>query len=107
MSMMSISTPQPTTAPDSPHPMPPSMGRRPSPSGTFDRFPFRLPEFPMNVEPALCERTTFWLSMSFSCALDSLPSSPKTKVPKLLLKTLVSPVVTVRFEGFHKVSRVI
>ena len=45
------------------------------------------------------DRTTFWLSMSFSCDLDSVPLASDA--------TAWMPVPTVTVEGFHNVSSVI
>ena len=53
------------------------------------------------------DRTTFWLSMSFSCDLDSVPVKFSCNVPLASDATAWMPVPTVTVEGFHNVSSVI
>ena len=50
------------------------------------------------------DRTTFWLSMSFSCDLDSVPVKFSCNVPLASDATAWMPVPTVTVEGFHRVS---
>ena len=51
--------------------------------------------------------TTFWLSMSFSCDLGSVPVKFSCNVPLASHATARMPVPTVTVEGFHDVSSVI
>ena len=53
------------------------------------------------------DRTTFWLSMSFSCDLDSVPVKSSCNVPLASDATAWMPVPTVMVDGFHNVSSVI
>ena len=53
------------------------------------------------------DRTTFWLSISFSCDLDSVPVRSSCNVPLALEATACKPVPTVTVDGFHRVSIVI
>ena len=53
------------------------------------------------------DRTTFWLSTSFSCDLDSVPVKFSCNVPLASDATAWMPVPTVTVEGFHNVSSVI
>ena len=53
------------------------------------------------------DRTTFWLSMSFSCDLDSVPVKSSCNVPLASDATAWMPVPTVTVDGFHNVSSVI
>ena len=53
------------------------------------------------------DRTTFWLSMSFSCDLDSVPVTSSFYVPLASDATAWIPVPTVTVDGFHNVSSVI
>ena len=53
------------------------------------------------------DRTTFWLSMSFSFDLDSVPAKFICNVPLASDATAWMPVPTVTVEGFHNVSNVI
>ena len=53
------------------------------------------------------DRTTFWLSMSFSCDLDSVPVDSSCNVPLASDATAWMPVPTVMVDGFHNVSSVI
>ena len=50
------------------------------------------------------DRTTFWLSISFSCDLDSVPVKSSCNVPLALEATACKPVPTVTADGFHRVS---
>ena len=53
------------------------------------------------------DRTTFWLSMSFSCDLGSVPVKFSCNVPLASDATAWMPVPTVTVEGFHNVSSVL
>ena len=53
------------------------------------------------------DRTTFWLSMSFSCDLDSVPVKFSCNVPLASDATAWMPVPTVTVDGFHNVSSVV
>ena len=53
------------------------------------------------------DRTTFWLSMSFSCDLDYVPVKSSCNVPFASDATAWMPVPTVTVDGFHNVSSVI
>ena len=52
------------------------------------------------------DRTTFWLSMSFSCDLDSVPVKLSCNVPLASDATAWMPVPTVTAEGFQSESMV-
>ena len=52
------------------------------------------------------ERTTFWLSMSFSCDLDSVPVKSSCNVALASDATAWMPVPTVTVEGFQSESMV-
>ena len=52
------------------------------------------------------DRTTFWLSMSFSCDLDSVPVKFSCNVPLASDATAWMPVPTVTVEGFQSESMV-
>ena len=52
------------------------------------------------------DRTTFWLSMSFSCDLDSVPVKLSCNVPLASDATAWMPVPTVTVEGFQSESMV-
>ena len=52
------------------------------------------------------DRTMFWLSMSFSCDLDSVPVKFSCNVPLASDATAWMPVPTVTADGFHSVSMV-
>ena len=52
------------------------------------------------------DRTTFWLSMSFSCDLDSVPVKFSCNVPFASDATAWMPVPTVTVEGFQSESMV-
>ena len=52
------------------------------------------------------ERTTFWLSMSFNCDLDSVPVRSSCRVPLASEAVAWRPVPTVTVEGFYSVSMV-
>ena len=52
------------------------------------------------------DRTTFWLSMSFSCDLDSVPVRFSCNVPLASDATAWMPVPTVTVEGFQIESMV-
>ena len=52
------------------------------------------------------DRTTFWLSMSFSCDLDSVPVKFSFNVPLASDATAWMPVPTVTVEGFQSESMV-
>ena len=52
------------------------------------------------------DRTTFWLSMSFSCDLDPVPVKFNCNVPLASDAIAWMPVPTVTVEGFHNVSSV-
>ena len=53
------------------------------------------------------DRTTFWLSMSFSCGLGCVPVKFSYNVPLASDATAWMPIPTVTVEGFHNVSSVI
>ena len=52
------------------------------------------------------DRTTFWLSMSFSCDLDSVPVIFSCNVPLASDATAWMPAPTVTVEGFQSESMV-
>ena len=55
----------------------------------------------------IMDRTTFWLSISFSCDLDSVPVKSSCNVPLPLEATACKPVPIVTVDGFHRVSIVV